>query len=316
MMKDLVHKFFTQDMMRKIIAVVLALLLYGHIHDILSVKETIPGIPVEIQADPSLIVSASKSHFAKIRIQAPKGRVNSLRASEFSCRVKVREEDFVNGKCEIPLTLKDFTAPKGVTITDVVADKGGTPTLSLTVFRKKTEEVAPVADFSGKLSDEYSYSTTFSPAVVQVSGPESQIRDIEVKTKKIPLNESIRESFDYDVQLMPPVGVTVVPEKVRATVTVEPRYSTKTVTQVPLVILRENSAEKQEITFEPEQVNVVLKGPRSFLAACSAENLRAFVDLTGIRKSGVHTLEPQCRVLTSGVTVFSIAPAEIRVKIK
>jgi len=315
-MKKFFHRLFTQDMFRKIVAVVLGLLLYNYVHGVLSSERLISNIPVDVQADPSLIVSASRSHFARIRVRAPKDKIDSLRASDFFCLVKVREEDFVNGKCEIPLTAKNFTVPQWVKITNVMLEKGSTSTLSLTVHRKGTVKIAPVVEFSGKLSDEYSCSASLSPKTVQASGVESSLRDIEIKTMKIPLNESIKDSFDYDVPLDPPYGVTVEPSQVRVSVTVEPRYTTKAIAQVPLVVLLENSQNKREITMEPDRVNVVLKGPRSFLATCNAESIRAYVDLTGIRKSGVHTLEPQCRVLTPGVTAFSIAPAEIRVKIK
>jgi YbbR domain-containing protein len=70
-----------------------------------------------------------------------------------------------------------------------------------------------------------------------------------------------------------------------------------------------------EVQLSPSSVSVILSGPLSVLQNLSADDVRLFVDLTGL-PAGTHLLEPQAEILPADVQVLSITPVSIEVVIK
>jgi YbbR domain-containing protein len=62
----------------------------------------------------------------------------------------------------------------------------------------------------------------------------------------------------------------------------------------------------------PDTVSVVLSGPLSTLQSLRGDDVRLYVDLTGLGP-GTHLIEPQAEILPPDVELFSIVPASIEV---
>lgn len=70
-----------------------------------------------------------------------------------------------------------------------------------------------------------------------------------------------------------------------------------------------------EAELSPQTVAVIVSGPLSTLQSLRGDDIRLFVDLSGLQ-TGSHLLEPQAEILPSDVQLFSIVPSSIEVIIR
>lgn len=73
-------------------------------------------------------------------------------------------------------------------------------------------------------------------------------------------------------------------------------------------------ADGLQTQLSPLTVSVVLSGPLSTLQSLVGDDVRLFVDLTGLQ-AGTHLIEPQAEILPEDVQLFSIVPGSIEVVI-
>jgi YbbR domain-containing protein len=69
-----------------------------------------------------------------------------------------------------------------------------------------------------------------------------------------------------------------------------------------------------EAQLSPDIVSIVLSGPLSTLQSLRGDDIRLFVDLTGL-PPGTHLIEPQAEILPPDVELISIVPTSIEVVI-
>lgn len=69
-----------------------------------------------------------------------------------------------------------------------------------------------------------------------------------------------------------------------------------------------------EAELSPQTVAVIVSGPLSTLQSLRGDDIRLFVDLSGLQ-TGSHLLEPQAEILPGEVQLFSIVPSSIEVVI-
>lgn len=70
-----------------------------------------------------------------------------------------------------------------------------------------------------------------------------------------------------------------------------------------------------EAELSPQTVAVIVSGPLSTLQSLRGDDIRLFVDLSGLQP-GSHLLEPQAEILPRDVQLFSVVPSSIEVIIK
>lgn len=70
-----------------------------------------------------------------------------------------------------------------------------------------------------------------------------------------------------------------------------------------------------EAELSPQTVAVIVSGPLSTLQSLRGDDIRLFVDLSGLQP-GAHLLEPQAEILPRDVQLFSIVPSSIEVIIR
>jgi len=130
----------------------------------------------------------------------------------------------------------------------------------------------------------------------------------------VPLDlTNLEEDLQTRLALALPQGVIVIGEEqnVEVRIGVAPIETSSLIT-LPVEII--GLANGLQVELSPQTVSVILSGPQSILLSLSADDVRFFVDLTGLL-SGTHLLEPQVEILPEDVQLLSITPSSIEVTI-
>ena len=130
----------------------------------------------------------------------------------------------------------------------------------------------------------------------------------------VPLDlTSVEEDIETSLALALPQGVIVIGEEqnVDVTIGIAP-IETSILLSLPVETI--GLASGYEAQLSPQTVSVILSGPLSILQSLSADDVRFFVDLSGLL-SGTHLLEPQVEILPQDVQLLAITPSSIEVTI-
>jgi YbbR domain-containing protein len=130
----------------------------------------------------------------------------------------------------------------------------------------------------------------------------------------VPLDlTNLEEDLQTRLALALPQGVIVIGEEqnVEVRIGVAPIETSSLIT-LPVEVIGLANGLQAELS--PQTVSVILSGPQSILLSLSADDVRFFVDLSGLL-SGTHLLEPQVEILPEDVQLLSITPSSIEVTI-
>jgi YbbR domain-containing protein len=154
-----------------------------------------------------------------------------------------------------------------------------------------------------------------SPPVVRVLGPVFILEDLPGFLTTAPI--SIEGSIDDVVETLPlelPAGVSMFDPKepaVQVTIEIEPFQDSVTVTRT---LSYQGLQPGLMPIASPEEVEVILSGPRPKLTALSPEDVRVVLDLSDMRLGDEAQLEPVV-VAPDEITAGSIIPSVVRVQI-
>lgn len=178
-------------------------------------------------------------------------------------------------------------------------------------------EVAVKVETVGQPASGYRVTDiSVSPPVVTLFSTDPQIvagLPGFVSTQPLDLT-NLRENLETRLTLALPTGVIVVGDEqsVEVTIGIAPIESSVLLNLNVEVIGLANGLEAE---LSPQSIGVILSGPLSVLQSLTANDVRLFVDVTGLQ-AGTHLLEPQVEILPDDVAALSITPSAIEVVIQ
>ncbi len=315
MMRTLFH-FIFRDIGRKLLALLFAALLYGTISVQLGEERDLSKVPVVVHYASGLMDMSPRPYMVNVTVRAPKYELTDLKAVDFTATVEVGPDNLVNGIYQVNLTPENFKTYRSAKVVRIDPTQ---TTLRFNLQPRLSRDARVVAAFEGSLSPEFRVADVrCSPAVVRVSGPENMMAGItRVETAPVPLSSKVRESFEFESKILPPFATEVFPDNVKIFVDIERSFDVFTFKNLPVAVMTGPEHQRLDVSLaDPAtRVEVTVKGPPSAIAALKPEDIRPYVDVSGITKPGIHVLEPACRVIPGGVEYTLISPGEIKVKI-
>jgi len=194
----------------------------------------------------------------------------------------------------------------GVTVTPSAVDV----TVSI-VKLPPPREVTVRANVQGRLAPGYiQESVTIEPAEVRIYAAGAVADELRyVWTYPIEI-EGAAAPVTRDVMLLVPAGVEKIePQMVKVTVNIVEVQEEREFRDVPVETANIPSGLRSRL--EPETVTVVVRGPRSRMAALELGQVTVRLDLAD-KAAGTHQIRPVV-VLPEGLSVKSLAPLEIKV---
>ena len=154
-----------------------------------------------------------------------------------------------------------------------------------------------------------------TPPIVTLFSTEPEIvASLPGFVSTVPLDLSnIEDDLQTRLALALPQGVIVIGEEqnVEVLIGIAP-IETSILLSLPVEVI--GLANGYEAQLSPQTVSVILSGPLSILQSLSADDVRFFVDLSGLQ-SGTHLLEPQVEILPQDVQLLATTPSSIEVTI-
>ncbi|MDP3920313.1 MAG: CdaR family protein [Candidatus Omnitrophota bacterium] len=179
----------------------------------------------------------------------------------------------------------------------------------------KKLEVRPA--FLGKPA--FGYEVTrdeieLDPNAVLVEGPKQEVDRLSaVTTEAMDLVGRIR-SFRRTVELdLPPTVKPLSEALIDVFVPIHEEFDEKGFTEIPVKVLAPPD-KKIDVKIEPPQVSFVLKGSRRKLEKMTVEEIKAYLDITGL-DVGEHDVAVQV-LLPEDVSLVDASKVKVKVKIK
>jgi YbbR domain-containing protein len=154
------------------------------------------------------------------------------------------------------------------------------------------------------------------PPVVRVRGPVFVLRELPgfLTTEPISIDGRTEDVVERLLLELPP-GVSMFdpPEPaVQVTIEIDPFFDSVTVTRT---LTFQGLPASLTAVASPNDVEVILSGPRPRLSSLLPEDVRVILDLSGLRLGDEEQLEPLV-VAPEGIRVESIIPSVIQVRIE
>ena len=303
--------FVRQDFIRKMVALLLAIMFYFGISTRITVEKQLIDVPVQVVLSNNLY-SEQQTYPVNILIRGPERVLNDLSANDISGQVEVTENHQVrDGVYEVALTPGDFSLPNGVKV--VRSGK-----LSLQLQRIVSRKLLVQAKYQGNLSQDLSVTDTrIRPGEVEASGPELMLESLSnITTEPIPLSSEVIESFAFDAKLqMPEEPIRLNRQQVNVETVISRKMTQREFRRIPVLLGDSGgSGLKFEFTSKGNTVDVVTGGTPSQMEKLSANDITAIVDVSKVKSTGLVVLPVICTINADGVTARQIYPAEIEVK--
>ena len=313
----------TRDFLRKLLALFLALLLYGAVTYRFSRAEPLrlSGVPVELQLPEGIVNLNGGVPPVTLVVTGSTRVLNSLSSRDFIGKVRIREGSFMRGTpYRLKLSSRDFKTPPGVEINDIEPRE---LLLELEPIVSRRVPIEVRFDSLDRLPRDYQLDRIICvPDEVQVSGPESLISELRtVKTQPIPLDRTVTDGFDYTAPLRTPDGMRILPERVAVRIEVARKYATRTFKGIPLRLLLSPEQRRERLSVElqgPPLAEVSISGPETQLSVLKGDNLRPYLDLSDLREPGVFSISLGCVMVgvdDSELRVKSVRPGRISVRL-
>lgn len=310
--------FIRRDFWRKLLALAFALLLYFSISSRLGTEERIPNVPVQLDLPSELVNMDKFSPLVTVTVRGSKRALAETGASSLKIRVPIARDDLSGGPRVIRLSPKDVVAPFGI---GVLAVEPRDLVLNLEPIEARKLSVEARFDSLENLKSDYDVGKiTLKPAEVWVHGPRTLVSGLSrIYTKPIPLDESIMESFEYNIELQTPEEVKLLPGKVLAGVEIVKRYSERVFAAQPLRLLMPVTPGDKPVNvelLEAASVEVTINGPKGVVYALKPGDLTPYLDLQNLTEPGSYTADVRCNLNNGdGCRVLSISPSKIPLKI-
>jgi YbbR domain-containing protein len=298
-----IRRLFTYNIALKTLSLVIALSIWFFVNFGERDTEETLKVPVELRNIPAHLMIASPTvDFIDLRISGPRallGRIDRNRLAIPLDLGGVRP-----GPAVFRLDTDSLNLPRGVKLLRITPAQ-----LTLELERVAHKSVTVHLRLAGKPPPGLQVlDTKVAPETVQVSGPVSDVEDVEaVNTEPLDLRTATPGTIERELALDVPseylsfsagrVAVQVRVEEVRVT-----REFKRVAIQVRNVSLR--------YRVRPDYVRITVRGPRPLV-----DNLELGADAVSIdaegKSAGEHTMKPAVE-LPAGVQIVSVEPARVQ----
>lgn len=241
----------------------------------------------------------------QVTLQGSRSVLNSVRRSG----LPPIQMDLRSGTAQYYDFARDFDPPAGTNVVQIVPSS---VTLEWAARAERSVPVQPLLE--GEVRPGYSVSaTTVEPSMVRIRGVATEVNSTErVWTAGVDVSALSPGQHERRVPLGPlPEHVSYAdPPWAVVTITVEEEVTTRTLRDLEVAVIG-----GAEARVRPSEVNVVLRGPSTRVAAVRPEQVIPIVDVSALDPArGAQSVPVGVRGVPEGVTV-TVEPAEVLVSL-
>lgn len=288
-----IPELIRRDFWRKFMALFLALLLCLAINRRMRSFDRCPDVPVELKLPAATALRDQNLPRVTIQVSGNRSQLSEINPAAIRIRAEIDPASIVAGE---PYKLRLHTSdvaglPLGVRVAEIMPRD---VVIHLEPMVSKRVPVKPRFNSESNLPLDYAVAETrLSPSEVVLVGPESLLGPVaSVYTEPIPLDERVRESFEYQVSLRIPQNLRSDRDRVEAQVDIVKAVTLRTFAAVPLRIVQSPEAASglAAKSISPPSVTVEVSGPKGALAEMHSNELKAYLDMDALDKPGTFQL--------------------------
>lgn len=188
-----VRRFFLGNLTEKLVALALALLVYGFVFGQSPVEQTV-RVPIQLEnLPPKLVVSKLAVHNVDLRLSAPKTLLVGL--EERNLRATIDLSKSSHGFQTYLFSQKNFSIPRGIRVDSIAP-----PEISFYVDELVSKVVPVAPTFSNRLPEGYELEAAeVTPKEIEVYGPRQDVTMTdEIPTQPVDLS-TLREDAQIAV---------------------------------------------------------------------------------------------------------------------
>lgn len=302
------YHLIIHDGLRKIIALVLAVMLYFGISLRITQERTISNVPVKVTLASGLVGDVSDVT-TNVTVKGFDKNID-IAPGDLTAEVTVDHNNLVSGRTYIaePSVISSKSG--------VVVKKCDKVTLHL---QKVVSRQLPVeVKYDGKPNANFTVTgTAVIPEEVTVIGAEDVVNSMRVVvTSKVPL-EDAAASFEYKSAVSVMDDIKVEPASVLVQTQISRKFEPRAVKGVPVMLLSgaAGNGYSVELANGKVAVDIVVSGSPSAIAAIKNDSIKAFVDASKVRSESTRVLPVECSSSVEGVVVRSVTPGTVAVKV-
>jgi YbbR domain-containing protein len=302
--------FIVNDFWRKIIALFFAILVWERVTAKLDESQKIRGIPVAISM-PGYVLLDNKSVNVDIVLRGSQQQLNKITSNDIKVAVTVKKPK--KGINKLNISEKDITLPHGVSIASIEPH-----TVDIILDEKMTKRVPVKLIYTGFLLDGYALNPIhIIPQEVTITGPKSLIdKPKYIKTKAIVLRKDFVEDFDCRVEVdTESKNISVTPKEVSARIEIYKEYDVRKFNNIKIKPFG-YIPNITKIEIQPELAAITVSGLKNAIEIMTTDEIRPFIDISNIEKPGEYTLNVQCLLNNSAISVKEITPTTVNVIVK
>lgn len=297
----------------RLVSVLAAIVVWYAIRAATSNSTIIADIPLGVQPPPDWSVLDCSARTVDVAFLGTRDDLRYLNRELIKATVDARTHTD-NRPFTVVLGAANINAPGSARIDFI---RPGAVTLRLD--REITKQVSVKIETQNLLPDGYEIEkTTVTPATVELSGPAQVLAEIEsISTVPVDLDGRIRSINKRRLPLVPAhnmTGVKLDPEAVTLDMAIVERSVSVEYPDLPVLPLLP-PGRAGHIELDPEVATLTIKGRPELMKTVAAEDLRLFVDLTGLGGKKSAKLAVQA-ALPGGVVLVQTEPAMVDVSLK
>jgi YbbR domain-containing protein len=278
----------------KIIAVMLAFLVWFAVNTEESYPQIFPAVPVSTtNLPPDLALAADVRDTVTVWVSGPQRDLQRVTSGMLSPRIDLSTAE--EGENIFPISAEDLNAPRGVSVTAVE------PSEIRVELEHKEQKSVPVSPVTGGEPAEgfqvVGRSTT--PDQVVINGPRSAVAGTErIPTSTVDVSGR-RESFSQRIGLEPPEHLTIIgPRTVELRIEITERAVTARFNDIAVEVVNSDF----RVAVNPPQLSVLLGAPPSVLEQIDIQRMRLVIDAEGLQpRAGDYLLEPTVQFEQEGL---------------
>lgn len=296
-----------KDFPLKVMAVLIALLLYAFVNSQSNRSVISLIVPVEVQnAPPQKIIVLPRFKQVQVTLRGPSFLLSDVAAAAPAFRVSLPEQ--VGTRYPVLLTKDDLVLPAKVDVVNIEPNE-----LELVFDNLVSREVPIEVARLGQLSEDLKLlGVVVEPDVVTIEGPETELNSIErIETLPVDMREIV-DSQTIEVRLRPP-GTALKLSRNAVNVTVQ---TVSVMVEQTFVDLPVELRSQQGVDFEidPSLVTVEITGAKTVVKELNDSLIVPYVKLNTAVTAG--TTVPVAVELPERVELINVEPAQVRLRAK
>ncbi len=303
-------EFFTKNWLPKLIALVIAILLWLYIN-----YEQLPGkyfsVPLEVRNIPKgMAIAQSYNNTVTVKIKGPGDVIQSINAKYFKASLNLTHA--VIGENRFPVEVKLTRNIKRIRI---VSSKPEEIKINLDKSILKELPVS-VTVINSPAEGFIKTRETFFPKTILIKGPQTIVEKLEmIRTKPIDIG-GVTGSIYKEVELDLPSEFifTYNYKRVNANINIKKNYKVRYLKKIGIVI--KDLSDKFKIKNQDDIfVNIKIYGPPERLAKLDKEHNFLFINLSDISERGVYIRKVEYKIPWN-CKIRKIDPNEVRIDVE